>query len=117
MIRHSPMPLRILRPDLSPESLLERLHAIEMSFGRQRQQMNAPRPLDLDLLDYDGLIQDGPPILPHPRMASRAFVLIPLADIAPNWTHPVTRQALPELLRKVKEDGIARLETSVITRG
>ena len=62
---------------------------------------NAARTLDLDLIDYDGLVRPGPeaPVLPHPRMDRRAFVLYPLADIAPNWRHPRSGIALTDLIK------------------
>jgi 2-amino-4-hydroxy-6-hydroxymethyldihydropteridine diphosphokinase len=87
------------RVNLSPEDLLELLHSTERTFGRERSVPNAPRTLDLDLVDYDGLVQEGPPVLPHPRMHARAFVLVPLAEIAPGWRHPVSRKTVEELLR------------------
>lgn len=68
---------------LTPSELLERLLEIELRAGRQRQERWGPRVLDLDLLLYDDLVQtSGAPILPHPRMHERAFVLVPLLDIA-----------------------------------
>jgi 2-amino-4-hydroxy-6-hydroxymethyldihydropteridine diphosphokinase len=73
-----------------PAALLAALQVIEAEFGRVRPYPNAPRTLDLDLLDLDGLVRAGPdPVLPHPRMQGRAFVLAPLCDIAPGWVHPV----------------------------
>jgi 2-amino-4-hydroxy-6-hydroxymethyldihydropteridine diphosphokinase len=72
-----------------PAWLLARLHAIEALGGRVRGVRNAPRTLDLDLIDVDGLLRDAPdPVLPHPRAHERAFVLVPLADVAPDWVHP-----------------------------
>ncbi len=87
--------------DLPPVVLLARLHAIEADFGRVRRQPNAPRPLDLDIIDYEGLASPlgETPILPHPRMVERAFVLLPLAEIAPDWRHPVTGAAIADLVR------------------
>ena len=87
--------------DLSPEALLAVLQAIESGFGRVRGARNAARTLDLDLIDYDGLVRPGPeaPVLPHPRMDRRAFVLYPLADIAPNWRHPRSGIALTDLIK------------------
>ena len=83
----------------APEALLAALQAIEAGAGRVRPYPNAPRTLDLDLLDLDGQVRAGPdPILPHPRMQDRAFVLAPLADIAPGWVHPVLGQGAAELL-------------------
>jgi len=83
---------------LSPAELLETLHGVEREFGRIRERKNAPRTLDLDLLDYDGRIEAGPPVLPHPRIAERAFVLVPLADVVPDWRHPGTARSVQELL-------------------
>jgi len=83
---------------LKPMELMALLHKVETDHGRTRSTKNAPRTLDLDLIDYQGLVQGGPPILPHPRMAERRFVLEPLAEIAPHWHHPVTGKSAAELL-------------------
>ena len=87
---------------LSPSDLMGVMHDIEASFGRRRSKdsptRNAPRTLDLDLIDYDGLVQTGPPVLPHPRINRRAFVLIPLQEVAPGWNHPVSGQTVSELI-------------------
>ncbi len=83
---------------LSPPALLDALNTVECSFGRTRGASNAPRTLDLDLLDYNGLVQSGPPLLPHPRLHRRSFVLIPLADVAPEWRHPVSQRTIGELI-------------------
>jgi 2-amino-4-hydroxy-6-hydroxymethyldihydropteridine diphosphokinase len=88
-----------LRTSLQPVAVLELLHAIETDFGRVRSRKNAPRALDLDLLAYGRVILDGPNlILPHPRLAERRFVLEPLAEIAPDWRHPVTGLTPGEML-------------------
>ncbi|MDB5397647.1 MAG: 2-amino-4-hydroxy-6-hydroxymethyldihydropteridine pyrophosphokinae [Rhodospirillales bacterium] len=91
--------------DLSPLDLLARLHAIEAEFGRVRRQANAPRSLDLDIVDYGGLVSapGETPILPHPRMADRAFVLLPLAEIARDWRHPVTGVVIGDLMRALPD--------------
>jgi 2-amino-4-hydroxy-6-hydroxymethyldihydropteridine diphosphokinase len=83
---------------LDPAALMKLLHETETAFGRIRSTRNAPRTLDLDLLDYDGLVQDGPPLLPHPRLAARGFVLVPLAEVAPLWRHPVTGEGVRDLI-------------------
>lgn len=91
---------------LPPSELLERLHGIENMFGRQRSEnvlRNAPRTLDLDLIDYEGLVQKGPAELPHPRMRERAFVLLPLREVAPDWRHPATGQTVDELISALPE--------------
>jgi len=88
---------------LAPDALMKRLHGTETAFGRVRSRKNAPRTLDLDLLDYDGRVEDGPPVLPHPRLSVRAFVLVPLADVAPGWRHPVSGLSAAEMLAALPE--------------
>lgn len=83
---------------LGPEELLALLHRIEAGFGRRRRRRNEPRELDLDLLDYQGLVRAAAPVLPHPRLTERAFVLLPLADVAPGWRHPATGAGTAELI-------------------
>lgn len=81
-----------------PAALLAALQAIEAEFGRVRPYPNAPRTLDLDLLALGGVVRLAPdPVLPHPRMAGRAFVLAPLCDVAPSWVHPVLGQSAAAL--------------------
>ena len=83
---------------LAPAELLELLHRVERRFGRERRDRNEPRVLDLDLLDYDGLVeQGGATVLPHPRLHERAFVLLPLRDVAPHWRHPLLGRTVDEL--------------------
>ncbi len=84
---------------LGPRDLLAALHRIESEFGRRRSVPDAPRMLDLDLLAHDQrVIDEESLVVPHPRLAERAFVLLPLAEIAPAWRHPATGQAVGELL-------------------
>jgi 2-amino-4-hydroxy-6-hydroxymethyldihydropteridine diphosphokinase len=89
----------ILSVELSPQALLTQLLAIEQEFGRVRQEYWGPRTLDLDLLLYDDLILHQPNLqIPHPRMAERAFVLVPLVEIAPDWIDPVSQRVIQDLL-------------------
>ncbi len=81
-----------LRSSLDPAALLAHLHVVEADFGRVRHQRNEARVLDLDLLLYGDTVlkgQDGGPVIPHPRMHLRHFVLMPLAELAPHLIHPV----------------------------
>lgn len=93
---------------LNPQRLLAVLHEIEASFGRQRTVRNAARELDLDIIDYEGRVEGdegAAPILPHPRMHARSFVLLPIADFAPDWCHPGTGASLSTLLKNLG-DGV-----------
>lgn len=84
---------------LKPKELLELLQDVERSFGRRRGIRNEARSLDLDLIDYEGQVGDGPDlVLPHPRMNERAFVLLPLAEIAPDWCHPRLKKTVSALI-------------------
>ena len=93
-----------------PEDILATLHEIEWRFGRVRDKRWAPRFLDLDLLSYHDRVLNGQghgqPVLPHPRMAERAFVLMPLVDIAPGWVHPVSGASAETLLAGCEAGGI-----------
>ncbi|MDQ7250742.1 2-amino-4-hydroxy-6-hydroxymethyldihydropteridine diphosphokinase [Dongia sedimenti] len=91
--------------DRSAPEVLALLHSVENAFGRVRAIRNEARVLDLDLLDHRGTVHAGPesPVLPHPRLADRAFVLLPLRDIAPDWRHPVSGRTISELLESLPE--------------
>lgn len=100
----------VLRVQLTPQELLETLLTIEDKFGRVRRERWGARTLDLDLLLFDNLILDTPTLeLPHPRMRERAFVLVPLAEIAPDWVEPVSGKAIVQLLHAVDCGGVCRL--------
>ena len=99
-----------VRTSLSPAELLRVLHEVEAEFGRKPGPRNAPRPLDLDIIDYDGRIEHGDPELPHPRMGTRAFVLVPLREIAPEWRHPVSGQTVLELIGAIPGPELQRLD-------
>jgi 2-amino-4-hydroxy-6-hydroxymethyldihydropteridine diphosphokinase len=96
---------------VSPESLLAMLQEIEARFGRARSEANAARTLDLDLIDMDGLVRDAPdPILPHPRAHLRAFVLLPLLDVAPDWVHPRNGRTARRLQEELGQAGVRVLD-------
>ena len=94
--------------DLSPQALLSLLHEIESEFGRVRRTRDEARILDLDLLVYNDLVNQRPPILPHPRMHQRSFVLLPLAELAPDWRHPANGEPIAKLIAALAPDQIAR---------
>jgi 2-amino-4-hydroxy-6-hydroxymethyldihydropteridine diphosphokinase len=92
----------------SPDTVLKFLHQMESDFGRARGVVNAARPLDLDLLAYGEMVtpanapaDHGRAVLPHPRLQERAFVLQPLAEIAPNWRHPTTNATAATMLARL----------------
>lgn len=96
---------------LTAPALLERLHGIEVQFGRIRRATNAARSLDLDILDFNGTVVDvnaGFPRLPHPRLHERAFVLLPLREVAPDWRHPVFGKDVDTLIAALDPGQTAR---------
>lgn len=95
--------------ELDCDALLERLHAIERAHGRTRPDAVrwGPRTLDLDLLLFGSLVRaEPPPVLPHPRMHERSFVLEPLASIAPGMQHPVLGRSIEELHEAIRDPGL-----------
>ena len=92
---------------LRPPALMQKLHHIERLAGRRRTLRWGPRTLDLDLLDYNGLVQPEPmrPVLPHPGIEERIFVLAPIAEIAPAWRHPVSKRDAASMLRRLDPQG------------
>jgi 2-amino-4-hydroxy-6-hydroxymethyldihydropteridine diphosphokinase len=95
--------------DLPPGDLLSLLHRIEAELGRVRRERNEARVLDLDLLAYGGRISapGEVPELPHPRLADRAFVVLPLADVAPAWRHPVSGLSPAEMAARLPPGQVA----------
>lgn len=100
----------LLEVELTPQELLRDLFGVENQFERVRQQRWGARTLDLDLLLFDDLILETSELqIPHPRMNERAFVLVPLAEIAPNWIEPKSKEAIARLVQAVDCSGIRRL--------
>lgn len=92
--------------DLKPFTLLATLQEIEVEFGRERDfsNRNAARTLDLDIIAYgDDVLDEAGLEIPHPRMAERAFVLLPLNDVSPQWEHPVSGLSIGEMIEMLPE--------------
>lgn len=101
----------ILQVKMTPQDLLTTLLAIEQQFGRVRTEYWGPRTLDLDLLLYDDWILNEPNLqIPHPRMYERGFVLVPLAEIAPNWREPVHGRLIQNLLQELDTSDVHLME-------
>jgi len=95
---------------LAPLVLLQTIQQIEQNFARVRLERWGPRTLDLDVLLWDDTVIDSPDLqVPHPRMAERGFVLVPLAEIVPDWQHPVLGEAIADLLKTVDCSGVEKM--------
>ncbi len=89
---------------LTPQALLTLSKGIESKLGRVFGKLNAPRPVDIDILFYgDQIIETPELVIPHPRLMERAFVLVPLVQIDPDLVHPVTGKTVKELLKGLTE--------------
>ena len=94
---------------LEPEPLLHHLKRLEVVLGRVPSFDNGPRAIDIDILFFDDLILDSPALkLPHPHLHERAFVLVPLAEIAPDLVHPVLNRSIKDLLHASDTHGIEK---------
>jgi 2-amino-4-hydroxy-6-hydroxymethyldihydropteridine diphosphokinase len=103
----------VLRGDteLKPFRLLWQLKRLEVRQGRLPARHWGPRLIDIDMLFYDDLVLDAPGLtLPHPRLHQRAFVLVPLADLAPDLVHPLLGRTIRDLLTSVDTTGVKRYE-------
>lgn len=96
---------------LSPAELLDFLKRVEKSVGREKRIRYGPREIDLDIIFYDDLVLNLANLqIPHPRLAERAFVLRPLADIAADFVHPTEMQTVAELVARLPaDDGILKV--------
>ncbi len=120
-----------IETDLLPKALMSRLLYVERAFGRDRSgnaRRYGPRTLDIDLLAFNDVVMDGDVseagpqveaapmdgaealVLPHPRIAERDFVLAPLAEIAPEWRHPITGATAEQMLDKLSERRVTLFE-------
>jgi len=98
---------------LQPDQLLALFKGIEAKMGRVSSKPNSPRPIDIDVLLYGDRVWQSPAlVIPHPKIAQRAFVLVPLNEIAPSLVHPITRKKIRDMLKEVNRgvQGVFKFE-------
>ena len=100
--------------DGAAHELLSCLQELETEAGRVRMARNSPRELDIDILDFHGEIMTSDMLtLPHPRLSYRAFVIVPLAEVSPNWVHPVTGQDISQLLGALEPSDFSSMRLEI----
>jgi len=96
---------------LEPEPLLKHIKRLEIALGRKETFDNGPRLIDIDILFYDDLILDTPPlVIPHAHLHERGFVLVPLTDIASDFVHPLEKKSIREMMELCDTSGIVQYE-------
>lgn len=101
----------LLEGAAEPEAVLAALHEMEARAGRVRSVPNAPRPLDLDLIAMGALVVRSAALtLPHPRAHERAFVMVPVADVAPGWVHPLLGRTAAQIAAGLDRAGLSRID-------
>jgi 2-amino-4-hydroxy-6-hydroxymethyldihydropteridine diphosphokinase len=104
----------LLETTCAPAELMQVLLQIEAQFGRERRERWGARTLDLDLLLFNHVILETPELtIPHPRMNDRAFVLVPLAEIAADWIEPQTGKTIAQLAQMLDSDGVRPLQLNL----
>lgn len=97
--------------ELPPAALLAHLKSVEAGMGRQKAERWGPRVIDLDIIFYGGLVMDEKGLMiPHPSAHERAFVMVPLAEIAPDFIHPVIGRSAAEIAKSLDSSGIRKME-------
>ena len=96
--------------NLKPLELLNKCKKIEIELGRKKNTLNSPRVCDIDLIDFNKIVLVNKLILPHPRMHSRNFVLVPLFEIDKNWIHPISRVHIKKLIYSLSNKDIRSIK-------
>ncbi len=103
-----------LKTDLSPNELFRYMKLIEILLGRKPSFRNAPRPIDIDVLVYgDRVIREKGLVIPHPRMHERAFVMAPMADIAPDLVHPEFQKTMKRIAEEIGTEGVKLVDPGI----